>query len=182
MARHPPVTARGLCYGRADVPLACSAEHAAVALQTSFGRPAGSVVWSSPSPRCASVAQGLASRWQADLRLDNRLLELNFGDWEGRAWTTIERDDPARYASWMSEWRTAAPPGGESIEALMERVAAWVVALREGMLGHATNRRPVVVAHAGVVRALLVLCEGVTWDDAMTREVPHLAWRRIALE
>jgi len=111
VARHPPVTAPGLCYGRADVELAGSVEHAADELQETLARVAtSSVVWSSPSTRCPSVARVLASRWQVDLRLDARLLEVDFGDWEGRTWSRIEGEEPAAYASWMSNWRTAAPP------------------------------------------------------------------------
>ncbi len=179
MARHPPVTAPGLCYGRADVELAGSVEHAADELQETLARVAtSSVVWSSPSTRCASVARVLASRWQVDLRLDARLLEVDFGDWEGRTWSRIEGEEPAAYASWMSNWRTAAPPGGESIAALSARVEAWLAELGEGALDQVTTGAPVLIAHAGVIRALLVLLDGLAWDDAMKRDVPHLAWKR----
>ena len=177
-ARHPPVVARGLCYGRADVQLAESAERAADELRGTFPQAPCSVVWSSPSSRCASVAKVLASHWQADLRLDARLSELDFGDWEGRAWSSIEREEPAAFSTWMNDWKTAAPPGGESIEALAARVGAWLSELREGAFEQSAAGAPVVLAHAGVIRALLVLLEGLPWDDAMKRDVPHLAWQR----
>jgi len=176
VARHPPVVARGLCYGRADVQLAGSAERAADELRETFARTSCSTVWSSPSTRCASVAQMLARHWRADLRLDSRLFEIDFGKWEGRAWSSIEREEPAAFSLWMNDWRTAAPPGGESIQALTARVGAWLADLRGGAVDESATGAQVVLAHAGVIRALLVILEGLTWDEAMKREVPHLVW------
>jgi alpha-ribazole phosphatase len=171
-ARHPPVSAPGLCYGRTNVELIASAGDAADALEASF-LSTSSIVWSSPSTRCVAVAELLARRWGAELRVDARLSELDFGTWEGRAWSAIEREEPTAFTHWMENWKSAAPPGGESIEMLTVRIGGWLAELREDV-----SPTPVLIAHAGVIRALLVQIEGLTWDVAMKREVPHLAWTR----
>jgi alpha-ribazole phosphatase len=157
VARHAPVTVKGICYGQSDVETELSADDAARAL----GAVSASCVWSSPSRRCAEIA----ARLGATHRVDARLLELSFGDWEGRAWSSLEGD--ALFDAWMRDWKSVAPPGGESVPQLESRVRAWLAELAGE---HA------LVAHAGVVRALRVILRGQSWDEAMRVEVPHLAW------
>ena len=124
------------------------------------------VVWSSPSSRCADVARLLAEREgeRLELRIDPRLYELDFGDWEGLRWDAIP-EEPRE--AWMGDWKRAAPPNGETLPALERRVRDWHGELDAG-------RRQLLVAHAGVVRSLWVIRERQTWDDAMSRSVPHL--------
>jgi alpha-ribazole phosphatase len=174
-ARHAPVDAAGTCYGRSDVPVRLPPEQAASRLVEAWAGPVPRTVWSSPSPRCRDVAARLAPSWAANLVTDARLGELDFGAWEGRTWAAIERDDGAAFARWMGEWRTAPPPGGECPADLEARVRAWARAL-EPDGPHA------LVAHAGVVRALSVVLEDASWDEAMARPVEHLVWRRFPLD
>jgi alpha-ribazole phosphatase len=174
-ARHPPVSAPGICYGRTDVGLVASAEDAANTLEASFTG-ASSIVWSSPSTRCVAVAELLARRRAVELRVDTRLSELDFGMWEGRTWAAIEREEPQAFTHWMENWKSAAPPGGESVDALTIRVGGWLAELRED--ARAAAHAPMLITHAGVIRALLVRIDGLGWDVAMKRNVPHLAWTR----
>ena len=182
LARHPPVDALGLCYGRADVPLAASAESAAAELHATLAGTRVSVLWSSPSSRCANVAKVLAQTRGVELRIDARLFEIDFGDWEGRPWSDIERDDGVTYSRWMNEWKHTSPPNGETIAVLTARVEAWLTDLRASAAPADYIASPVIVAHAGVIRALWVLVDGVTWEDAMARNVPHLGWQRLTLD
>lgn len=160
--RHAAVDAAGVCYGRLEVqPLVAPAEASARIDASGFD-----VVWSSPSTRCADVARALIEResQRLELRVDPRLYELDFGDWEGLRWDAIPE---VPREAWMGDWKRAAPPNGEALPALEGRVRDWHDALEVG-------RRHLLVAHAGVVRALWVIREGLTWDDAMSRPVPHL--------
>ncbi len=182
LARHPPVDARGLCYGRADVPLAGSVESAVEQLHGTLAGTPLLAVWSSPSSRCARVAKALAATCGAELHIDARLFEIDFGDWEGRPWSSVERDDGAAYARWMNDWKHAAPPNGETIATLTARVEAWLADLRASVARRDGIGSPAVIAHAGVIRALRVLIDGVQWEDAMSREVPHLGWQRWPLD
>ena len=176
-ARHPAVAVHGVCYGRTDVPLADDAGVSAARLHATFPGAARSAVWSSFSSRCATVALDLAARWGATTPRDPRLLELDFGAWEGRAWGDLERENTAAYARWMSEWQVAAPPEGETLATFRARVASWLSDRRADR----DHEAPALVAHAGVIRALRVLVDGESWESAMARDVPHLAWQRFAL-
>src|SRR5689334_18417273 len=122
--RHAPVALSGVCYGRLDVAAELSAEDAAAAIERALRelcvRPG--VVWSSPLSRCALPAAGLAARLGVPHGVDDRLVEISYGAWEGRAFADIERDDPAAYAAWLDGWERVGPPGGESAVEVEARV------------------------------------------------------------
>ncbi len=108
-------------------------------------------VWSSPSTRCAAVAGFVAGRLGVRPVLDARLLELDFGDWEGRNWDTVERPALDR---WAADPRGFRPPGGESGAALVQRVESFARLLTG-------DARPcLVVAHGGPLRLLPALLAG----------------------
>lgn len=164
-ARHAATDAEGLCVGQHDVATFLSAQLAADAIREQVVN-IPDVVHSSPLSRCAEPAALLAAAWGRPHRVDARLLEIHYGEWQGRAWTDIERDDAERFADFMQHWLTAAPPGGEALRSIEARVRTWRAELEPG--DH------LLVAHAGVVRALRVLTSGVSWPTAMREAVPHI--------
>ena len=170
-ARHAATDADGLCVGQHDVATFMSAQLAADAIREQLTS-IPDVVHSSPLSRCAAPAALLAAAWDRPHRVDPRLLEIHYGEWQGRAWTDIEREDGVRFAEFMQRWKTAAPPGGEGLQAIERRVRAWHAELREG--GH------LLVAHAGVVRALRVLTRRIDWPTAMQQAVPHLQLEQLS--
>jgi alpha-ribazole phosphatase len=102
-------------------------------------------IWSSPSSRCASVAEALANRLNVPLALDARLQELDFGEWEGVAWADLPR---AAMDLWASDPLAFGPPGGETGAQLIGRVAAFACRLS------IEARRCIVVSHGGPLRLL----------------------------
>ncbi len=101
--------------------------------------------------RCASVARFIARRLGVRLVLDARLLELDFGDWEGGRWDAVPRPALERWAADPLGFRA---PGGESGSALVRRVAGFARRL-------ARDGRPcVVVSHGGPLRLLPALLIG----------------------
>ncbi len=150
LIRHPAVALPpGVCYGRLDVELADAADIPPI-VDRLAGLPAFAL-WSSPALRCVAVACAIAARYGVPCRRDERLLELDFGDWEGVAWSDVPRRDLDRWAACPAEF---APPGGESGAALIDRVTAFhaEMALLPG--SH------VVVAHGGPLRLLLARARG----------------------
>jgi broad specificity phosphatase PhoE len=99
-------------------------------------------------------------------RLDARLRELSFGEWEGRTWDEIHASDAARLDAWASDWIGTRPPGGESFIDLVDRVTAWIDDVRAA----ATAGDVVAVAHAGSIRA--ALCAAGMVPAARALEVP----------
>lgn len=173
--RHAQTLAAGRCVGRTDVSTKLLPKEASDKMREELstwcrsakaGLPPCSV-WSSPLSRCQAPAAHLAAYHGVKMSTDPRLLELDFGEWEGRTWAELEREDGERLLAWMNDWRVKAPPAGETTEALTKRVSSWwqEQSTRSGL--------HVLVAHSGVVKALLVM-GGWTWDDAMSYPIPHL--------
>ena len=170
--RHAAVDAAGLCYGRSEVASLLSDEAAAARI-LALGTCPIAQVWSSPSARCRGPAEQLAAVVGAALTIDERLYELDFGAWEGQRWDALASTDPAALRRWTDNWQTAAPPGGETVADLEQRVRAWWAAL-------AHDRDHLLIAHAGVIRALRVIA-GADWPTAMALEIPHLTPHRFVL-
>jgi alpha-ribazole phosphatase len=171
-ARHAPVALERHCHGRLDVPPGEDPHLSADRLCLTLEAPAPLAVWTSPLRRCSEVAAQLALRTGAALRIDDRLAEIDFGDWEGRSWEQIERQQPHAYRAWLACWREVAPPRGETLDAFEARVRSWLLErTRGGEIGSSA-----LVGHAGVIRALRVLNAGATWDHALAQPVPYLEW------
>ena len=144
LIRHPkPVVEAGICYGRLDL----EAENvAAVAEALRADLPPDLPVWSSPLRRCLTLAKHLHP---APL-IDERLVEMNFGDWEGVCWDAVPR---AELDAWAADVAGYAPPGGESPRELQRRALDFVAAL--------DVPEAVIVTHAGVIRTLLAHWQGL---------------------
>ena len=137
----------GVCYGRQDVPLAPGAadDIAAVLARLPMPLPQGGRVVASSARRCTALAAAIDRRFKTDARL----LELDFGAWEGLAWDDVPR--PA-LDSWAADPWGFAPPGGESGAALLARVQAFWADF--------THRPLVIVSHGGPLRLLRQFAEG----------------------
>jgi probable phosphoglycerate mutase len=90
-------------------------------------------------------------------RLDKRLAEISFGEWEGLTYEDVmARDSDIVAKREGNKWRFL-PPGGESYEQLAVRVGAWYATVA---------RDTVVTAHGGTARALIGLLGIVPPDEA----------------
>ncbi len=118
-------TAQGRFSGStgADPPLSTVGEEQAAALAERLRtRPVDAVV-TSPMARARRTAEVLAGRLGADVHVDDDVRELDFGAWEGLTHPEVV----GRWAAQLVAFRATsavAPPGGESVDALAERVAA----------------------------------------------------------
>ncbi|WP_159999712.1 histidine phosphatase family protein [Roseomonas sp. 18066] len=146
LIRHfPTAIAPGLCYGRLDL---APGDGDVAALRDGIAQ-AGldtAPIVSSPARRCRALAEALADG--RSITFDDRLLELDFGDWEGLPWDDIPR---AALDAWAADVANFAPPGGESGAALLARVTAFHAAL---------DGDSVVIGHAGPLKLLAALLRG----------------------
>ena len=165
--RHAPTDAQGLCAGDTEIPTKIHAPAAATAILALAAQVGVGKVWSSPLTRCAEPARLVAEKLAVPLQIEPQVREIHFGTWENRTWDDIAAREPERHAAWMAGWLENVPPGGESVPSLEARVRAWWDALPPGV--------HLLVAHAGVVRALRVIVERRSWPEAMSVPVPPLA-------
>ena len=169
--RHAPVKTTGLCYGHTDVALGVPHDETANRAIAAVRGISLEVVWSSDLDRCLGPATRVAEALDVPLRVTSCLREIAMGEWEGRAWSEIATSEPRAYERFMKRWRTEAPPGGEQLSEFEQRVREWSSEAQQGST-------QLLIAHAGVVRALHVIIGGDDWISAMNRAVPHLELQR----
>lgn len=151
LLRHARVElAAGLCYGGSDVP--ADPVHTADASATAAALlPQGLPVWVSALGRARQLADALHAL-RPDLgtpRVDPRLNEMNFGQWELQAWSAIPR---SAFDTWMADFAGHAFGGAESTQQVIDRVAAAL-----GELKATAAPQAVWVTHAGVIRGVQYL-------------------------
>jgi alpha-ribazole phosphatase len=154
LVRHAqPLIGSGLCYGRLDMP-ADAAATAACAGQLAALLPPGLRVACSPLQRCEQLAHALyAQRPDLAYKTDARLQEMDFGQWEGRAWQAIARNELEAWTRDFAHYTVGHD--GESVTRFMTRVASAFDAL-----GGPGDGDVVWITHAGVIRAAGLLAQG----------------------
>ena len=144
----------GRFQGHSDIPLSPEGRSQSVLLAAYVANfPAIDALVSSPLERAVETARiALPGH---EVLFDERLRELDFGDFEGRTREELERD--ARWHAWLEDPFMMRAPGGEAYAQLRDRVIAWLVEARarfEG--GHV-----VAVTHSGTIQMLLASLLGV---------------------
>ena len=160
-----PLIEPGICYGQLDVP-ADAAHTIEVARALALALPKSMRIAHSPLQRCAQLVQALQGLRPdlAAIQADARLMEMHFGDWEGRAWNAIGN---AAVQAWTDDFAGYPVGGGhgESVALFMRRVAAaFGEAIQAATAATPTknaNGGIVWITHAGVIRAVDLLARGI---------------------
>lgn len=153
LLRHAlPQVQEGVCYGASDVPADPRAtQEAAIAAAALL--PPALAVRTSPLRRCGALARALqVLRPDFAALEDARLREMDFGRWEGQAWSAIPASD---HAGWTADFPGYRCGGGECVSDLMARVAAALDDTRRA------GGDALWITHGGVVRAVRLLAAGV---------------------
>jgi len=80
------------------------------------------LILTGPSDTSAQSARLLGGSKEVKVREVEDLRELDFGLWEGVQRSGLEERFPSVYAQWIAQPGTVAPPDGESLEMVQERV------------------------------------------------------------
>lgn len=154
--RHAPLAdMQGICYGALDVEIkdAVVLQYAdALKKQLPF-----LPVISSPLQRCFSLAQAL----DVNAKQDARLIEMNFGDWQGQQWDLIDR---LALDAWVKDVTKFRAPNGENFIDVITRLSDFL---------HQLKVPHILVTHAGVIRAAYCLLGAVPIEQAAAIEIPY---------
>jgi len=92
----------------------------------------------------------VADRLGMPVETDEAFAEMAFGEWDGLTFAQARALDADLFDRWLAD-PTIAPPGGESLAAVAERVLAGQRALVQRFEG----QRVLVVAHAMPVKVIV---------------------------
>lgn len=154
--------------GQRDIPLLLPEALAGLdVLRDALMDTAFDAVYCSDLMRCRQTLAHLSEGRDvgSEPRFDDRLRELNFGDYEGKCYDELKA--LPSYRAWIDSQGELAPPNGESAADLRSRLDAWlddVFALAEAD-GHA---QVLTVTHGGVIRELRRRFEIIDfWDGSV---------------
>ncbi len=122
------------------------------------------LVLSSPLKRAVLTAEPAAAACGLELETDDRLRELDFGDWEGKTFDEIRSEDPERAERFLYSAEHGFP-GGEPLEDGARRILEVFEDLRLSHAGLAV----LVVAHNTLLRLGLCAALGVPLGDYRRR-------------
>jgi broad specificity phosphatase PhoE len=139
--------------GRTDIPLSDEGRAALEARRLPPLWAAAARRVSSPLLRCRQTAMALGL---AQVDVDARLAEMQWGDWEGRRLADLRAELGTAMADNEARGFDFQPPAGESPRMVLARVRPWLAQCAQE--GSAT----LAITHRGVIRVIFALATG--WD------------------
>lgn len=163
--RHTSVNVpSGICYGITDVPLAPTFLSELESIRRNLTSEPFDAIFSSPLSRCTKLANELFP--EGPIRIDDRLTELDFGDWEMQPWDSVFSSSEGK--TWFQDYTRASSPNGESFPDLVSRVKSFLDELREF-----ENEQIAIISHAGVIRALMCLLQEKSAEEAFNTPLKY---------
>jgi ribonuclease H / adenosylcobalamin/alpha-ribazole phosphatase len=116
------------------------------------GKGGVAAVLSSPLQRAYDTATAAAKLLGLDVIVDDDLIETDFGEWEGLTFSEAAQRDPELHAKWLRD-TTQSPPGGESFDAVAQRVRR----ARNRIVAEYGGATVLVVSHVTPIKTVLRL-------------------------
>ena len=164
LIRHTETIAeKDMCYGQSDLSLKepFLQEYERIRSQINVEE---SIIYTSPLRRCINLALFI-SKGRYKIICDNKLKELNFGQWELKKWNDI---DPTSLNEWTNDFVNCTVPEGESFTQLYQRVNNFIENI---LLKNHEKKSVIIVTHAGVIRCFLCREQNIPLKDAFSLEV-----------
>lgn len=144
---------RGQYVGnRTDLPLCDEGVDELRALRDTVDYPDIQRLYTSPMLRCRQTANIIYP--DTDYTVIDEFAEYDFGDFEGKTASELEKDES--FALWTSG-KISAPPGGESTDNFIRRLALGFRAVVEDMMREGVSNAGVIM-HGGAIMMLLSSC------------------------
>lgn len=165
---HTRATEEGRLYTDPNAPLTEKGTAQAQALARWLPGKRPDLLLTSPSLRVKSTADIIAEALGVEPVVIDGLDEWKVGDWEGRTYLDIKKKEPELYGRWSADPVRNAPPGGESIAQMSERVKGSLKEMIAGFEG----KRLALVTHAGIIRGIIVEALGIPVENFWRVSVP----------
>ncbi len=132
-------------------------------------------VYSSDLARAHGTALYIAKPHGLRVHTNKALRERGFGEFEGKTFAEIEATMPEQALLWRKRDPDFAPPGGESLLQLGQRVKQCIQAIAEDNVG----KHIVIVSHGGVMDVLYRAATGLDIQAARTWDLHNAAVNRL---
>jgi len=143
--------------GQTDIPLSALGERQAAALGKRLAAEPLAAIAASDLQRARVTAQAITRYHELPVQEDADLREMTFGAWEGSTYDEIVARDADLVQRWLSDPTIYAPPGGETVIQLRDRV----VRALERWQTRCPETTILWAVHGGVIEVLLCHLLGV---------------------
>lgn len=150
---------KGICYGQADVDI--REPYLTIFEEIKKQLPSDVIVYSSPLLRCKKMAEFISN----EIIFDERLMEMNFGNWELKNWDEIPTEE---INPWMKNFVQVQVPNGESFQELYARILDFIQDLKV-----TSHSKIAIVTHAGVIRSFLCYEQQLPLQNAFSNNVHY---------
>ncbi|MGV9411674.1 bifunctional RNase H/acid phosphatase [Nocardia sp. NPDC003693] len=143
--------------GRGNPPLTALGREQAANAATMLGRKGDiAAIVCSPLGRARETAEAAGAALGLPVRVLDGLIETDFGAWEGLTFLEARDQDPELHGRWLGD-PSVPPPGGESFDAVRERIEG----VRRDLVALYPGANVLVVSHVTPIKTLLQLALGV---------------------
>jgi broad specificity phosphatase PhoE len=158
---------RGAYSGHTDIPLTDTGREQARRAGDRLAGAGVDAVCSSPLRRAAETAEAIAQATGAPLRIDERLVEVDYGPLEGLDRDSARERFGAPFENWRLDPYGSPLPGIEPLNEVLGRARS---ATSDAL---AAFERPVLVGHQGILRLVLVVLGRIEPSAYFSTRVPE---------
>jgi broad specificity phosphatase PhoE len=160
---------------RRDVALSPQGLEQAAIVSDLLGTLPLAAVYSSPRERAWYTAREIAEPHELKVTAEDRLDEIDFGEWTGLSFAQLEGD--AAWSAWNEERGTARPPGGESMAEATARAFGFLVEAA----GEHAGATIAMVSHCDIIRGVIAQCLGLPLDYLLRFDIDPASVSRLAV-
>jgi len=152
----------GICYGQSDILPSVNFVEEADIVRDKLKKLNSARVYTSPLERCRKLAEFCGFE---NTIIDDRLMELNFGEWELKPWNEIKGE----YAEkWFKDYYNIACPGGETLKDLVKRIKDFVNELYK-----VNSDNIIAFTHSGPIRVFHQILNGTKAEDLFDLNIEY---------
>ncbi len=133
------------------------------------------IIISSPLQRCLKFAQTLSQQRQLPLIINSGFQEINFGNWEGKTATQIEKEQPESLMNFYQDPINNAPLNSEPMVDFQQRIlTSW-----QQLLQLHQGKKILIITHGGVIRSLFSLFFNIPIKNSVAIKISHASLTRL---
>jgi probable phosphoglycerate mutase len=168
LARHGETVynVEGRWQGQSDSPLTERGLEQSRELARALAMEPLAAVYSSDLGRASSTAHEVAAPHALDVIEDERLREIDVGEWTDKGRAEIQAAWPDELHAWATSPSTMRLPAGESLQHAQTRALEFIAERMPAHLGQTVA----VISHGAVSQTILVEAMGQTVDDLWLEE------------
>ena len=145
------------CGSGTNLPLTADGEAMAQAFADYYRSTQWRAMYCSPLQRAVSTAAPIAGVLQLQPELREDLMEIGYGEWEGKTVAEVDRDYHDDYIRWSADPAWHAPTGGEPANAIAHRGLRVIEEIKASF----DDGNVLVVSHKATIRIMLCSLLGI---------------------